>query len=193
MLHILAHSLYKAHAFLSSGNVIAERSGLDANNTLNLQVGPLKFAMSAVGIMAFLWTVLTLFGIDPVQKPGGLLLGGILGMALTQWVTQVMRSGSRRLVLGAVSSAAGLCIVYATSFFMVDWIVATSLPRVVPSNPVWLVAMMIVTGFMGMFVLQFMLAKGRRNASLNRWYIHASNGFYVDSVIRRVFGPLVYS
>ncbi len=193
MLHILAHSLYKAHAFLSSGNVIAERPGLDACNALNSEVGPLKFAISAAVIMAFLWTVLALLGIDPVQKPGGLLLGGVLGMALTQWVTQVMRSGSRRLVLGAVSSAAGLCIVYATSFFMVDWIIAASLPKVVPPNPVWLVAMMIVIGFTGMFVLQFMVAKGRRNASLNRWYIHASNGFYVDSVLRRVFGPLVCS
>ncbi len=193
MLHILAHSLYKAHAFLSSGNVIAERPGLEPCNALNSEVGLLTFAMSAAGIMAFLWTVLTLFGIDPVQKPGGLLLGSILGMALTQWVTQVMRSGSRRLGSGAVLSAAGLCIVYATSFFIIDGIIARSLPKVVPSNSVWLVAMIVVTGFMGMFVLQFMLAKGRRNASLNRWYIHVANGFYVDSALRRVFGPLVKS
>ncbi len=190
MLHILAHSLYKAYAFLSSGSVIAERAVNSGTTSLNHPVDVIKLAIVGPAMLAILWLSLTLFGVNLVTKPGGLLLGSVLCLALTHWIGQVMRSGSQTLLIRAILSAGLLCLVYSASFCAVDWMVAPSLPN--PSAPalVWLVATILLAGFAGMFLLQGSLASGRASVTLNSLHIHAANGFYLESTLRRVFEPL---
>jgi len=189
MLHILAHSLYKAYAFLSSGSVIAERTAIAGVPTANHPTNMIKIALIGPSLLAFLWLSFTLFGIDFVAKPGGLLLGGVLCLALTHWIGQVMRSGNQAHLIRAISIAGLLCLVYSASFFAVDRMVASSLPS--PSAPamMWLVVTIILAGFAGMFLLHLALTSGRASATLNQWHIHATNGFYLESILRRVFKP----
>ncbi|MGB7327284.1 MAG: proton-conducting transporter membrane subunit [Rubripirellula sp.] len=191
MLHILAHSLYKAHAFLSSGSVIAERGSLVGAAPTKVSVPGGKLAIAGIAIVAMLGLSFTLFGIDPLTKPGGLLLGGVLCLALTHWVGQVMRSSDHGLLIRAMTTAGVLCVIYSVSFVAVDKIVAASLP--VPSAPalVWLVAAIVAVGFAGLLALHTALTTGRGMAGLSKWHIHASNGFYIESSLRRVFGPLL--
>lgn len=191
MLHILAHSLYKAHAFLSSGSVIAERTatygGLVPDRALSL--GKLVAAGSIV--VASLALAFAICGLNPVTKPGGLLLGGIISLALTHWVGQAMRTGSRPLVLRAFAVAGGLCLVYSASFITVEKIIGGSLPVAQATGMFELSTGIILIGFVGMFTLHAMLATGRGSALLNKWHIHASNGFYFESLMRRALAPLL--
>ncbi|MEZ6138514.1 MAG: proton-conducting transporter membrane subunit [Pirellulaceae bacterium] len=192
MLHILAHSLYKAHAFLSSGSVIADRVGTSGASPALHHLPWIKLAALGLTLIAFLSISLASFGINPMAKPGGLLLGGILCLALTHWNSQVMRSGNRRLWIRSLVYAGGLCLVYSASFALVDRFISPSLPAAVPEK-FWLVAGFVTTSFLGLLILQAALASGRSIALLNRWHIHAANGFYVESMLRRVFGPLLSS
>ncbi|MBX3423968.1 MAG: oxidoreductase [Pirellulaceae bacterium] len=191
MLHILAHSLYKAHAFLSSGSVIAARAAITGSLSSTHQVNWFRFVASGVALIAVLWASLALFRSNPVTKPGGLLLGGILCLALHQWIGQVMRGGHQIQWLRALAVAGGLCLLYSASFATIDSIISASLPVAGVPQMLWLVASFVATGFLGLLVLQAALVSGRESAILNRYYIHASNGFYLESTLRRVFGSLL--
>ncbi len=191
MLHILAHSLYKAHAFLSSGNVISERASTTGGLPAEAPVALGKLVAAASAIATCLGISFLIFAINPLSKPGGLLLGGVICLALTYWVGQVMRRGSGKLLKRAMAVAGGLCLAYSASFVVVDRIVTANLPGHTAPALVWFVALLVSAGFVGMFVLQAALASPRGTARLNQWHIHASNGFYVESTLRRVCGSLI--
>ncbi len=190
MLHILAHSLYKAHAFLSSGSVIVDpvrTRRLPAFDRSSLPVLP------AIGLslMLVLIASLTMFGVDLQNKPGGWLLGSVLCLALTHWIGQSLQCGVRSIWIRSITSSVSLCVFYAFSFFAVDRFIGANLPAVGwPALP-WLVATFVFAGFIGLFGLQSALARGLKSEFIERWYVHASNGFYFESILRRVFGPLV--
>ena len=107
MLHILAHSLYKAHAFLSSGSVMTQRASTLGAKTETKSVSWVSLAAASVAIVGFLVTAKAAVGINIMEKPGALLLGGILCVALTQWISQVMRIGDRQLLIRSMAIAAG--------------------------------------------------------------------------------------
>ncbi len=195
MLHILAHSLYKAHAFLSSGSVISQRAATNLSDPSGNSIAWTKQVAIGAIVVAMLGITMTAFGIDPANKPGGVLLGGILGLALTHWLCQVMRIGNHKLLIRSIAVAALLCVVYVASFLLVDTMVASSLPQATPTQ-LWPVALLIAALFAAMFVLQTQLSNPAQPSGMsgrrvrNAFYIHAANGFYVESVLRRIFGPL---
>lgn len=188
MLHILAHSLYKAHAFLGSGSVMSQRSASLAAKSESEPVHWSKLATAATLIVAFFAIAMTVCGIDVVAKPGGLLLGGILCLALTHWVGQVMRVDSHQLLIRSLAIAAALCFAYAIGFVAVDKTIAASLPTNHTPHVAWLVVVVVTAGFAGMFLLHIRLASDQTSALLNRWYIHAINGFYLEKTVNRWFG-----
>ena len=192
MLHILAHSLYKAHAFLSSGSVLSEPVKTRRRPSCDRPHLPLLLIIGLL-LMVVLATSMTLLGIGPQNKASGWLLGSILCLALTNWIGQSFHSGVRAIWTRAIASSLSLCILYSTSFFAVDRFIGSSLPtHAWPALP-WLIATLVLTGFVGLFALQTEVARGRRSPVLERWYVHASNGFYMESILRRVFAPLVNS
>lgn len=202
MLHILAHSLYKAHAFLSSGSVMADRYAtqvaIQPDASAEQNVSPFGLVAAPIAIVASLLVAFWAFGVDPLAKSGGLLLGGVLCLAMTHWVWRVMAvakasPSNAGLVPRSLAIAAGLCTLYVACFVSVDAVVAASTP--VASGPQlgWFVAAVVVAGFAGMFALQIHLQSNTGLASMTRWRIHASNGFYLENALRRVFGALATS
>ncbi|MEZ6090120.1 MAG: proton-conducting transporter membrane subunit [Pirellulaceae bacterium] len=191
MLHILAHSLYKAHAFLSSGSVMTQRA---ATGTLidrkSFPVATSRLAAASVLGFIVLTGMLFLFGVDPSVKPGGILLGGVLWLALTHWIAQAMATGSRRLLLQTLCVSLALCSAYVVSFIAVDRWIAGSLPRTSTQVAGTSVAAMVLIGFTAMFALHIRLHAARRPQWFDALYVHASNGFYMENVLRRVFGSL---
>ncbi len=190
MLHILAHSLYKAHAFLSSGSVMSERSATLAARVAGHPLRWSQLATASLAIIAFFGIAMTACGVDVVAKPGGLLLGGILCLALTHWVGQVMRTGNQKLLIRSLATAAAMCFVYAIGFVAVDRLIAPSLPSPAAQTGTWLVLAVVPSGFAGLFLLHMQLSSERTSELLNQWYIHASNGFYLEQTWHRAFGRL---
>jgi len=188
MLHILAHSLYKAHAFLSSGSVlqqIASTRGVSAKDWSAPVPWP-KVGLSAAISVVFLVVALSLFGISPWVKPGGLLLGFVLCAALTYFIGEAAQTGRSPVLARTLLLSGLLCLSYAASFALVDAAVASSLPAASVPAMAWLVATLTVLSFAGVFLLQ-----RRTSADQPRWmqslYVHTSNGFYLDAWLRRRF------
>lgn len=228
MLHIIAHSLYKAHAFLSSGSVLTQQAatrgaatqrsatehalphntGLPHGSLTPSNVHPSvvtshaatttgetwkQVAGSVLISTAALTAAFVVFQINPLAKPGGLLLGGVLCVSLAYWMQRVMASGESKLVMRSVAVTAAMCFAYTASFCGVDKIVSASLPAA--TSPTWqlFVAVAVALGFGMLLAIQLRATTPWKSSRFERWQIHAANGFYLDSIIRRVFGPLVSS
>jgi NAD(P)H-quinone oxidoreductase subunit 5 len=200
MLHIVAHSLYKANAFLASGTVITDR---DATRMVDVVGGPIasvsafRSVLTAVASLAIaagaLVGLLGVLGITPSTKPGGYLLGFTLCLALTFWLMRVFASGRGATIGRGIAATFGLVGLYAVSFYAVDKVVSPSIAAAFSPNVVGgLGVVAVVVGcFIAMFVLHLRIVRGASSWSMQALYVHASNGFYIDSMIRRAVRPLV--
>ncbi len=210
MLHIIAHSLYKAHAFLRSGSVISDRLPVSDLHRPTINRGAItgdainrgaisrgvswgQFAAAACLVAGMFALVLLLLGINPLQKQGGVLLGGVLCLSLAAWVAQAFQTGSGRLAIRAGALSAGLLLIYMTSFMLIDHLVTASLPALTMPVVSWITALCVLIGFAGLLGLQMALSLERQTHRLSKWHIHALNGFYIESTLRRLFGSLLSS
>ncbi len=186
MLHIIAHSLYKAHAFLSSGSVVAERAGLvGARKTNQWASGGLLAAIalaSGASTTAMFW----LLGVNIVSKPGGWFLVALMSLALTFWIGKSLVNGGKRLAWQACVWCGVLVLAYTTSFAAVDWLVADSVAKIEASWLTNLFAASILLGFLGMFWLHSQLIIGQTKPWFGAMYVHAANGFYIETLMGRL-------
>ncbi|MCL4108111.1 UNVERIFIED_CONTAM: hypothetical protein GTU68_012847 [Idotea baltica] len=186
MLHIIAHSLYKAHAFLSSGSVMAEAAGMASNaqkprGTLS-SVFSFGASIFIVGLIFFAMTSVT--GVTLQSKPGGYLLGLILCMGLTRWMWTMMSNGAHFIISG-MSVSVALIFAYLISFLSVGSIVADSVPDapfMANSNALMIT---IATVFAAVLIFEILIPRYRNSRWSHQLYIHAANGFYVDTIWRQ--------
>ena len=192
MLHILAHSLYKAHAFLNSGSVLEQFKTLGRNkvNDHEQKVSSSKLFVAGACILLVYLTSLTLFGVNPLTKPGGILLGFILCLALLGWIRQALQSNNRSLLIRTASFSLILCLAYSFSFVAIDKILGLSQSTPDMSYLAWAAAALILVGFSSLSLLHRKIAQTHQSAWINRLYIHAINGFYVEAMLRQRFGNL---
>lgn len=191
LLHILAHSLYKAHEFLSSGSIIAKRA---ATQTTPVVYRPVHWSVALiimVGLASITWFLFVLSGRDPIVKPGGWLLIAILCAALTTWLVSTLTLARWVLFARACFTAAVLTAFYVGSFSIVDSIVMSDCPlaaqgQLIP-GPAWPVMLFVLVPFAGLFLLQLALMSPQSVHRLRHWQIHAANGFYIESWLRRRF------
>jgi NAD(P)H-quinone oxidoreductase subunit 5 len=89
MLHILAHSGYKAHAFLTHGEALerlqSQRIPQAVAPRQSGRFGPVVRLLACGSVVAGgLAFALTVCGLAPAEKPGGWVLAAVLGLGLTR-------------------------------------------------------------------------------------------------------------
>ncbi len=182
LLHIVAHSLYKAHAFLHAGSTIGAvpRAAVPLKTPallLGLLAGAAlvaggAFAIAALapsseihlGVFALVFAFALAYGLARAWSAGGTKRTAILGAGVA---TAIVLIG---LVLHAGS----------TAFF-------AHLPNVTPSP--FAVGFATVT-FTALFFFQALLWRAGHHALGRRLYVHALNGFYVGTYANRLLGWL---
>lgn len=192
MLHLVAHSMYKAYAFLNSGNVLKEeratRDSAPVNSlTLaNLMQLPFVAAAVVIGCAAMSW----LLGFDISTKPGGYALAVVFCLALTMglWETFAIR---RRDIRGvAVLAAAGVSALYIGCYLAIDGLVGAYLAHSPVGATSNFAGWIVVIAFVGLAALQILLRSTADREWREALYVHALNGFYVDVALSRIFGRL---
>ena len=191
LLHIVAHSLYKAHAFLSSGSVLdsAATTKVKAPAHAGL-VRPLAALPVAAGVaVAATLGSLAAFGIDPAIKPGGFVLASVMGIALTTLVWQSLLSGSRWVSCAGMAAALGVGLAYAAAYVGIDRLLASAAVAhgAGPASALDIaVAALVVVGFLGVFAIQAAGMTLARLPLVRSLYVHAANGLYCDIPARRI-------
>lgn len=185
MLHIVAHSLYKAHAFLSSGSVMSESYAMAAGGAKMRSsiVSATLFCMAAAVTGGIFVVASSAVGISLVSKPGGFLLGFILCLSLTRWQWQTLLNGPRFLLRG-IAMTVVLIAAYLASFCLVDVIVAPAFQESPVGGNTWLLNT-IALAFAALMLCESLVRQYGQSAWLQRLYVHSSNGFYLDTIWNR--------
>ncbi|MFT7638588.1 MAG: NAD(P)H-quinone oxidoreductase subunit 5 [Pirellulaceae bacterium] len=188
MLHILAHSLYKAHAFLSSGSVVSQSlatRGAKVPTASSRATFAYLLAATAATVLTYL-SIAHLFGVDIAAKPGGVVMAFILLLALTTWGWRLFTLESSRAAVVGLVGVAGLCLAYVGSYLAVDYCLSTSTPVVQFPLAARLVFFSIALAFFVLFALHTVLLRPVQPAWLAPLRVHAANGFYIDAIYHRI-------
>jgi NAD(P)H-quinone oxidoreductase subunit 5 len=190
VLHLVAHSFYKAHAFLSSGSVVdvARSKGvpLPARLRSPLRVG--GSLLLAGGIYAGLATAL---GFTLTENPALLAVGAILVMGLAHLLAPAFDSAGTGAAMGRT---AGLAAAVTLAFFSLEegarLLLLQSLPAAEqPATLVIALASAVIAVFGVAILLQIVPLSGRsplRRAA----YVHLRNGLYANAAFDRLVGAL---
>jgi NAD(P)H-quinone oxidoreductase subunit 5 len=187
ILHIVAHSLYKAHAFLSSGSVVDLARGSGAQGAaarLHPLLVPAGIVLSTTILLA--WG--SLFGMTLQSKPAIVGLGAVLLFGMVHLVIQSARGRASALVLLRVS---GTTAVVAGLYFTLQAIAAMAfedlLPQAGPLDPVqWALMLLVLVSFAAATALQWMLPALQRSSRGKALWVHLSNGLYVNQLFDQV-------
>lgn len=191
MLHLVAHSLYKAHAFLASG------SGVDGFRAPAIPYAshgsePFRLSLALVGGGLITVAVGAAFGVTALQEPALLAVSAVVAIAVSQLLLQTaaVTSGGVFLLRGL-----GLSILITVIYFTLHALFETALHgSVLPVRDAagpfqFALALLIVLVFLALSVLQQVL-KHNPAALGDGLYMHLYNGLYIDVYITRMLQRL---
>jgi NAD(P)H-quinone oxidoreductase subunit 5 len=188
LLHIVAHSLYKAHAFLSSGSVI-DLARASWTPSPGGKPHPARLLISIAAVLVLTLIFSQIFGATLTKEPGVFALGAVLLLGLVHLVANGIDERPNAYVVGRTVL---LACVLAVTYFALQWAVRRLLSGTLPPNRalrgtfgVAIVAAEVLS-FAAVVFLQG-LAYGRTRQP--RWqalYAHIANGLYVNTLANRL-------
>jgi len=187
VLHLVAHSLYKAHAFLSSGSIVrlAKSSWTPANKP---GAHPLTLAVALLAALALTLLNAWILGLDLRHEPGMLVLGAAFAMALSYalwnlWgLSLTLNLLAFGLVFGGAIVAADFLLhkLFGQLIGQGDW---ANLH--LHSWPGFAVMATLLALFLLVLVVQTELPQWANRPFFQALYVHARNGFYFNTLANR--------
>jgi NAD(P)H-quinone oxidoreductase subunit 5 len=192
LLHIVAHSLYKAHAFLSSGNAVEDvaatrRPGPVA--TPNWSSVARAFAAALV-IYALVAVVLG-FG---DKSPQALALGAILIFGVAYLIAQGLADAAplaltRRTALASLTAAISYFLLQTGA----EWLTRDVLPPAPDAGALeWALIVLAVLSFGAVAVAQTLFPIWSAHPAALGLRVHLANGLYTNAVFDRLTGGWLY-
>jgi NAD(P)H-quinone oxidoreductase subunit 5 len=188
MLHIIAHSLYKAHAFLSSGSVI-DIARASWTPSPGGKPHPRRQLFAIAAVLAAALVVGKLFGAGLTEKPGVFALGAVLLLGLIHLVANGIDERPNLFVVGKTLAYAALVgVVYFALQYGAEQIFAGALPSVQSLHGPLAIAVvtLVVTSFAVVTFLQGLVPGDRGTPRSQALYAHVANGLYVNTVANRL-------
>jgi NAD(P)H-quinone oxidoreductase subunit 5 len=191
ILHLVAHSFYKAHAFLSSGSVVESTRAAWVPATDGRHSPAWIVASFAVALLT-LAGVAMLLGVSLLQKPAAVAVGALFVIGIAHLLAQAsVGKPSAYLVIQVWLAATATALAFVVLEKGTEAMLAAVLPAaVVPGGAMIGLIALVVVAFGAVSLLQLLVpARG----GLPAWraaYVHASNGFYVNALFDRLVGAL---
>lgn len=190
LLHIVAHSLYKAHAFLSSGGAVGAVAGIRRPGPVavpNLGAVLKSFAL-AVGLYALIAASFTLL-VGP-KSAQALALGAILIFGVAYLVAQ----GLADRAPASLTSRTGLsALIAAVAYFSLqagaDLLWGPVLPPVPAAGPLeWALIVLAVASFGLVAFAQALFPLWAHHPATAGLRVHLANGLYLNALLDRAIG-----
>ena len=188
LLHIVAHSLYKAHAFLSSGNAVD-------NVAASRRPGPIappdvRSVSRAFLVALGIYLVISLiFGLEN-KSPQAIALGGILIFG----VAYLLAQGFADAAPGALTRKTAIYSVLASvSYFTLQsgaqLLMSTVLPPTPSPGPLeWALIVVSLVSFGIVAFAQSMFPAWANHPAARDIRVHLSNGLYAKAMFDRMLG-----
>jgi len=188
LLHIVAHSLYKAHSFLSSGGAVARIAAIPRPGPV--AVPSLRSVSQAFAIALAIYLLLSaIFGLAG-KSPQAIAVGAILIFGVAYLIAQGLADAAPRaltLRTGAAALAASI------SYFLLQsgagWLAKTTLPATpTPSSLEWVMIVLALTSFGLVAFAQALFPHWAGHPAAAGLRVHLSNGFYANALFDRLTG-----
>ena len=188
LLHIVAHSLYKAHAFLSSGSVIdIARASWTPSPGGKPHPARLLFAIGLVLTVTFILS--RFFGATLTAEPGVFALAAVLLLGLTHLIANgIDERPNAYVVLQTLMRAALAGAAYFSLQFGAAWLMAGTLPATQAlRGPFALAAVGLVVLSFALVTFLLGLVPSRPGApKFQALYVHVANGLYLNTLANRL-------
>jgi NAD(P)H-quinone oxidoreductase subunit 5 len=179
LLHLVAHSLYKAHAFLGAGGVV-RRTQVRQLAPAAPPAGVSMQLAAAAGALALAALAAWLFGVRPGVQPALWVAGGIVALALAPMIQAPPAAASRTAWLRAAATGFALaCVYFALHAALQGWVAPAD---AVPTAPWWA---LVAFAFVLLFALQCVVTarpRGRLATTLYPWFY---GGLFLDERFSR--------
>jgi NAD(P)H-quinone oxidoreductase subunit 5 len=182
LLHLMAHSLYKAHAFLSSGSTVEQqvmRSMLPARPAPGLG----RWFGAAIAGALVVGAVGAALGLQPSDEPSLIPAGVILAIALAPLLARASLANGWRPAALALGTGAGLTAIYAGWHQLFAGIVP---PQSIGSTGELARMGIVVTGFVILFTVQSIVSARPTGSLAKVLYPACYAGFYLDEIFTRL-------
>ncbi|MCX7323493.1 MAG: proton-conducting transporter membrane subunit [Hyphomicrobiales bacterium] len=192
LLHIVAHSLYKAHSFLASGGAVERVAA-------NRRPGAVAIPGAGAVLRAFL-IALAIYGLVGVvfgfaqKSPQAIALGAILIFGVAYLLAQGLaeaapRALTQRTALYAVAAATGYFALQTGSEWLLTGSATATLPATPPPGPLdWTLIVLAVLSFGFVAVIQALFPLWAYHPAAAGLRVHLANGLYANAVLDRVLG-----
>ena len=175
LIHIVAHSLYKAHAFLHAGSTIGTR----ARTAIPLQTPGLVFGIGAAMTLVGAGSLLT-ESLHPGAGPG-LLVVPLIGALAYGFARLWSGAGPQTALRYGLPGALGITVLA----FGLHAISTRFTPVTATHAPGWPLSVFVTVVFLGLFLFQVLLWRFRTLPFGRAFYVHALNGFYIGTHANR--------
>ncbi|MEO7107316.1 MAG: NADH-quinone oxidoreductase subunit L [Rhodoferax sp.] len=182
LLHLVAHSLYKAYAFLSTGGAV-EQNRLQQMTPPQPPLSALRWLMGAMIGMALVAAAALVWGFSPTNAPALWAVGGILSLALAPLVTRPLHSTDGWWRVTGLVTAFGVALAYFGLHTLFGrWLGAQS----TGAAPSMVLVAWVLCCFGLLFAVQGAVRASPQGAFARRLYPWLFAGFYLDEIFTRL-------
>ncbi|QNR24595.1 proton-conducting transporter transmembrane domain-containing protein [Croceimicrobium hydrocarbonivorans] len=192
LLHLMAHSFYKAHSFLSSGSQI-DRYRNDQWLNQKAEVSLNRVLMAMILALVIFGGVLTLRGGFEGMSLGLLIVAAIIAVGTSVLLSKSFEEGIELRARFILVLRAMLVVL---SFFILEDIIHLALrPEIAQSPELSTVQIFLSIGVLLAFTIlalgtYFLPKRFRTSSRFRAMEIHLRNGFYLSVLTDRLFGSL---
>ncbi len=188
LLHIVAHSLYKAHAFLASGMAVDGVAAIRRPGPVAIPNG-LAVARAFLIALVIYGVVASVFGIAG-KSPQAIALGAILIFGVAYLLAQGLAEAAPRVL---TQRTAAFSVAAAVGYFALqtgaEWIMYGTLPATPAPGPLeWALIVLAILSFGLVAVAQAMFPLWAYHPAAAGMRVHLSNGLYANAVFDKVLG-----
>ncbi len=188
LLHIVAHSLYKAHAFLASGTAVEAVSAIRRPGPVAIPDG--RAVLRAFLLAIAIYSVIGIaFGLDG-RSPQALAVGAILVFGVAYLLAQGLADAAPRVL---TRRTAIYSIVTTVSYFALHGAAGLLTAETLPATPApgaleWALMVLAIASFGLVAVAQATFPLWATHPAAAGLRVHLANGLYANAVFDRLIG-----
>jgi NAD(P)H-quinone oxidoreductase subunit 5 len=192
LLHLVGHSFYKAHAFLSSGSVI-DKVRTKKASTFARKGSVLKMILGMTIAIAVYLLIANLLHIDLLENYQLFILGGIILSGVIGLLVNAVDSGNNSNSIFKIVGIAALVILLFFGFEeLFDLMLGNQIPELsAPSYAIKFISTLALMIFFTTIVFQALVPLVSGSVAYRNFGIHIRNGLYANVIFDRLINTLV--
>jgi NAD(P)H-quinone oxidoreductase subunit 5 len=186
LLHIVAHSLYKAHAFLASGTAVEGVASIRRPGPVAIPDGQAVTRAFVIALVIYT-AVAFVFGISG-KSPQAIALGAILIFGVAYLLAQGLADTAPRVL---TQRTAAFSVAAAVSYFALqtgaEWMMYGTLPATPAPGPLeWALIVLALLSFGLVAVAQALFPLWAYHPTTAGMRVHLSNGLYANALFDKL-------